>query len=205
MTPTNKLRLVIVLLWLAGGVASAGAQPAFAQDITQEAAAFVQSVGDQAMAVLGDRTLTPSDRGVRFRDLFVNHFDVAAIGQFVLGRYWRSASDRQRTEFLQLFEVMLVKAYNTRFVDYTGEQFSVDATRHEGANHALVTSSVARPNSPPVKVDWRVLRRGGRLKIVDILVEGVSMSLAQQQEFGAVIQRNGGRIEALLEAMRARV
>ncbi len=70
----------------------------------------------------------------------------------------------------------------------------------------------SRPASPslrggaqPLKIDWRVLKPQGSLKIVDVIIEGVSMSLTQQQEFGAVIQRNGGQLESLLATMRARV
>jgi phospholipid transport system substrate-binding protein len=45
-----------------------------------------------------------------------------------------------------------------------------------------------------VRVDWRV--RGG--KVIDVIVEGVSMSVTQRSEFSSIIQRNGGDIEALI-------
>ncbi|MEJ0069691.1 MAG: ABC transporter substrate-binding protein [Pseudomonadota bacterium] len=125
--------------------------------------------------------------------------------RFVLGRYWRTATDPQKAEFLKLFEDMIVKTYNSRFTEYKGELFSVTGTRVDG-DSAMVTTNVVQPNGrQAVKVDWRVLKPQGKLKIVDVIIEGVSMSVTQQQEFGSVIQRSGGQIDGLLSTMRERV
>jgi hypothetical protein len=56
-----------------------------------------------------------------------------------------------------------------------------------------------------VAVDWRIRSRGDALKVIDVAVEGVSMSVTQKSEFSAVIQRGGGDIEALLQSLRQRV
>ncbi len=123
----------------------------------------------------------------------------------MLGRYWRTATDPQKAEFLKLFEDMIVKTYNSRFTEYKGELFSVTGTRVDG-DSAMVTTNVVQPNGrQAVKVDWRVLKPQGKLKIVDVIIEGVSMSVTQQQEFGSVIQRSGGQIDGLLSTMRERV
>ncbi len=198
-----KLRHLGYLLLVA--LVAAAPRPAPAQDLAKDAGAFVQSLGDQAINVITDKGLAPVDREKKFHRIFVDHFDVPAIGRFVLGRYWRTASDAQKTEFLKLFEDMIVKTYNNRFTEYKGEQFVVTGSRADGES-AMVTTNVTRPgNNQPVKVDWRVLKPQGQLKIVDVVIEGVSMSVTQQQEFGSVIQRNGGQIDSLLTSMRERI
>lgn len=203
----SKTRLFgIVLLLVACAAAPGAVHPAAAEDISKDAAGLVTNLGDQAIATITDKELTPAARERRFHDMFVNSFDVPAIGRFVLGRYWRTASEAQRAEFLKLFEDMIVKTYTGRFSEYKGESFVVVGSRADGDNNAIVTTNITRPNgSPPVKVDWRVLKPQGKLKIVDVVIEGVSMSVTQQQEFGSVIQRNGGQIDALLTSMRERV
>lgn len=52
---------------------------------------------------------------------------------------------------------------------------------------------------------WRVRQKADKIGIIDVVVEGVSMSLTQRQEYSSVIQRNGGDITALLDLMRQRV
>ena len=201
----NKLRrfAIVVLLGAAGALASGAARAA---DAPADAGKFVQSLGDQAIAIITDASLSKTDREQHFHDMFVTSFDVPAIGRFVLGRYWRTATDPQRQEFLKLFEDMIVKTYNNRFNEYKGEQFKVTGTRPDG-DSTLVTTNVTQPKTgaQPVKVDWRVLKLQGHFKIVDVIIEGVSMSVTQQQEFGSVIQRNGGQIDGLLASMRERI
>ncbi|MBI3517213.1 MAG: ABC transporter substrate-binding protein, partial [Proteobacteria bacterium] len=68
-----------------------------------------------------------------------------------------------------------------------------------------VTTGITGPQRQPVKVDWRVIKADGKLKIVDMIIEGISMDVTWQQDFGAVIQRNGGQIDSLLVALRERI
>jgi phospholipid transport system substrate-binding protein len=197
-----------MLVILAAGIMTAAALPAAAQDISGEASTFVQTLGDQAIRVMTDKSLTVADREQRFHDIFVSGFDVPAIARFALGRYRRTATDEQKAEFETLFESMIVRTYANRFTQYTGQPFVVIASRkEEGENHAMVTTSIAQPGgaAQALKIDWRVLKPQGTFKIVDVIIEGVSMSLTQQQEFGAIIQRNGGQLESLLAIMRTRV
>ena len=49
---------------------------------------------------------------------------------------------------------------------------------------------------------WRVRNFDGKDKIVDVVAEGVSMTVTQRQEFAAVTQSRG--LEGLLQILRAR-
>ena len=59
--------------------------------------------------------------------------------------------------------------------------------------------------SKALKVDWRVRIKDGKYKIVDIMVEGISMIMTQKSEFSSFIKRNGGKIDALLDELRKRI
>ena len=177
------------------------------KDISKEAGSFIQSLGERAIALLSDQSVSLEARNKSFRSLFDESFDVAAIGRFTLGRYWRGLDDVKRREFLTLFGDMIVATYSARFTDYSGETFKVSGARLEGDNHALVNVQIARPSASAVRVDWRVLKseQDGKLRIVDLIVEGISLSITQQQEFTSVIQRGGGEIDALLAVLRERI
>ena len=43
------------------------------------------------------------------------------------------------------------------------------------------------------------------LKIVDVEVEGVSMALTEREEFASIIQRNGGSVASLNQAMQQKL
>src|SRR5205085_393073 len=118
----------------------AAPRPAGAQD----ARAFVSTLGQQAIQVLGP-SVPAAQRLARFRELFHNDFDVPGIGQFVLGRYWRTATPQEQQEFLGLFQEYIVRAYAARLGEYGGEPFRVTGARPNG-DETVVGSEISRPN-----------------------------------------------------------
>jgi phospholipid transport system substrate-binding protein len=169
----------------------------------QDAQAFVARLGQQAIQVLGP-SVPEVQRQARFRELFRDDFDLPAIGQFVLGRYWRTATPQEQQDFLGLFHEYLVRAYSARLGPYGGEPFRVTGTRPNG-EETVVTSEILRANGNRIVVDWYLVNHGGSLKIIDVYVAGVSMKVTQRDEFASVIQRNGGSVDALIAQLRQKL
>lgn len=175
-------------------------RPAAADD---QASAFMQKLGNEAIRELTDPAVPKAEREARFRRLLNDHFDMAAISRFVLGRYWRSADEPQRAEFRKLFEDFIVGSYSARFSEYRGESFRVAGSKSESGGTIIVHSRIDMPSSEDIRVDWRLRGDGGEFAIVDIIVEGVSMAVTQRSEFASVIQSRGG-VDGLIEALRTK-
>lgn len=136
--------------------------------------------------------------------------DLSLLGQLVLGRYWRQANPRQRTEYLRLFRRYMLQTFVQRLrqyagsdLDFAGERFQIIASRPVGERDILVQSRVAPPSSQPLRVDWRLRERPGEPVIIDLIVEGISLLVTQRSEFAAVLERGG--IDRLLSELQARV
>ena len=184
-------------------VGSAGAQ---AQGTAEEAEAFLSSIGDRAIEVLSTPGVTDQELRGQFAQIFVDAFDTQTIGRFVLGRYWNDATEEQRAEYLQLFQNLVVSTYAQRFRGYQGERFNVVGSRQLNDTDFMVTTQIFRPDGGPrINVDWRIRARDGRYAVIDVIVERVNMTITYRNEFGAIIQRNGGNIEGLLQALRQAV
>lgn len=167
------------------------------------AMAFISSMGQQAIGFLADQSLTPDQKRISFGKLLQDSFDMRTIGRFSLGRYWRVASPAQRKEYQSLFENMIINVYSQRFSDYEGQRFETRGFRSAGANDAIVTSFIVPDTGPEVQVDWRVRYKNGRYRVIDVIVEGVSMSVTQRSDFSSVIQRGGGDVQVLLNHLRS--
>ena len=197
------------LLAFAGTVALPTAGRADAR--SEAAAKFIQDLGARAIDVLVKPDLGRQESMQRFRVLLNEGFDVPYISRFVLGRTWNTATPAQQQEYGSLFERLIVQVYADRFAQYSGQNLDVNETlkitgsRPEGDTDSIVNSQIIRPDAPPVAVDWRIRSRDGKQKVIDVAVEGVSMSVTQRSEFSSVIQRGGGQIEALLDTLRQRV
>ena len=178
-----------------------GASATAAPDTPDE---FIRVLAGEAIQKLSDETLSEAQRENEFRDFLKRAFDVRVIGRFVLGRYWRVATQAERDEFESLFLEFVVRTYARRLGQYGGETLSILSTLGDGDGDTIVRSEIVSPDFPEVRVDWRVRRTGDDYSIVDVTVEGVSLAITQRDEFSAVIRSNGGQVEGLLDALRAR-
>ncbi len=176
--------------------------PAAAQ--AESPSEFVATLGDEAIRMLVEEGLSHDERIANFRELLIEGFDVPLIGRFVLGVHWRRASPGQRTEYADLFEKFLVQSYAARLGQYGGESLKVKATRAGGQKDTIVSTEILQPGRSPVKVDWRVRTGAANHKVVDVIVEGISMVITQRDEFSSVIRRSGGNVEGLLAKLRER-
>jgi phospholipid transport system substrate-binding protein len=177
-------------------------EPAAAND--DDPVAFVQSLGQQAIALLADETLSPTDRQHVFRELLTDRFDMTSIGRLVMGRYWRQMTKVQRERFGSLFEDFVVATYSRRLDAYSGEQLTVGQAREASKNVTAVGSRVTRGQRQPVNVDWMLRREDGRWHVIDVVIEGISMVISQRSEFATVISQRGG-IDGLIDTLSTRI
>lgn len=188
-------------VFLTGLLATVPLAGAWADDRTSRAAAFIEAQGKALVAVLDSDAPLPEKRTEVAR-ILREAVDVRGVGQFVLGRHWRTASEAQRSQFLELFEETLVRNLSARFGELQGVTFEVGRAQPRGEEGVSVATTVNRPGQPPVLLDWLVSEASGRPLIVDLVAEGTSLRITQRSEYSAVIQRGGGRLESLLDAMR---
>ncbi|MDE2164873.1 MAG: ABC transporter substrate-binding protein [Alphaproteobacteria bacterium] len=169
-------------------------------------ATFVNGLVQQALGVLRDPQMPDAQREQRFSTLLHTGFDIPRIARFVLGRYWLSATDQERSQFSQLFSDWVVRTYSARFKQYSGEIIKVDGSRQESPTSYVVTSQLIHTNgAPPATIYWHVRDNAGDLKIVDVEVEGVSMALTERAEIASVIERSGGSIASLNKTLQQRL
>ena len=169
----------------------------------QNPEAFVRDLGDRAVTVLAAPSLTVPERRAAFGRMLENHFDLDLISRFVLGRHWGRATASQRRTYRELFAAYLLATYGRRLESYAGETLEVGRAQDRGRQGVVVSSRLHRPQGAPISVVWRLKRAGETWRVVDLVVEGVSMLMAQRSEFDAVIRQGGGRVEPLLTELRA--
>ena len=192
--PCRALTIVMLGGFMLGSGGSLG--PALAAPDTP--VEFVRALGGEAISVLGDSRISEETRTIEFRRLLGEGFDLQTIGRFALGRYWRRASVQERREYATLFEEFVVIAYASRLGQYAGETLHVDGARTHGDHDTIVSSEIRSSSGRAVRVDWRVRDRDGDYKVIDVVVEGLSMAITQRDEFSSVIQREGGEVSGLI-------
>lgn len=164
---------------------------------------FLRDFGKRAVAQLTDASASQEQKEQRFRALLADGFDIEAIAQFIVARYWRGASQEQRAAFVDAFEDYLVQRFLPLFNEYEGEEFAIEQVRADSNrdNIAWVTMRFDRPQGEPVRMDWRIRHDDGSYDILDVKAEGASMAITLRDEYNAVMRREGG-LEGLIRVMR---
>lgn len=170
------------------------------------AQSFVENLSVKGIGVLADKSLSRDQQIAKFRTMLRADVDIPRIARFTLGQYWRVATPAERQDFTSLFQEWLLSNYVARFADYSGQTITVTGGQAESEALIIVHSKVNQTNgAPPVDVDWRIWVQDGQGRVVDVIVEGVSMAITLRSQFASVIQNSGGDVSALLTRMRAAV
>ena len=191
---------------LLASLAGLAIRPAQAQQMDiARATAFVNKAGQDLVNTINDQRLNQTQRRDRVAGILRSAIDIEGTGRFILGRYVRQASPAELQDYLKLFDEIIIRNLSARFGEYRGVKFSLGRSQQRTEEDALVSTLVERPNTPAFTLDWRVAEINGQPKVVDVIAEGTSLRLTTRSEYAAVIQRNGGRIAALLDAMRGQI
>lgn len=172
-------------------------------DQADDAANFVRTFSDRTVTLLTSPADAPQNRVDELRRLVLDGLEIEAISRFVLGRGWTEASDGDRHEYLAAYEDYIVRMLAQRLSNYGGETLNVGTARPMAGGDVLVASTLTRPASTPVKVDWRLRPSAAGFRIVDMVVEGMSLVVTQRDEFAALL-RTGGGLSTLVKTLRQR-
>ena len=181
--------------------------PAAASDRTPEQ--VVQGLAQDIWATLNTDGVDGSGRIDELLSLLEAHTDVDLISRLALGRYWSRLPEAQQKDYQQLFRDVVIRSLARRLDGYATQargpleqRFQIVSSAPAGEKDTLVRSRVVPRDGPSLTLDWRLRDGPSGPLIIDLIVEGASLLVAQRSEFAAVIERN--HLDGLLTELRAR-
>lgn len=136
-----------------------------------------------------------------FVGIFDKYADVDIIAQSVLGVEWRSASNAQRRAYTDAFKVYITRKYGRRFQEFKGGRIEVNSARPVRSFFEVKSTAYLRGESP-FEVIFLISDRSGRDLFFNIIIEGVNLAITERTEIGALLDRNGGNIDAMIADLR---
>jgi phospholipid transport system substrate-binding protein len=188
-----RITATAVLLATASMAAATLIAPAAhaAADIQSKARDTVKRLGDDVINVISNENLDSSGRERSLRNVLETYMDVDWLARFVLGANWRTATPEQRNRYMNAYAPYIIKTYARRFNEYTGETIDITDSRMEQDGSATVFAVINRKGEADIQLQFRVGSMKGKLRVMDIVVEGVSQLNTQRSEFSSVISRKG--------------
>jgi phospholipid transport system substrate-binding protein len=199
----RKLPVILSVYLIAISLGLPAQSSAMAQDNATKPAQFIQGLANEAIAILRDPKGSLDEREKRFHAFLKDDFAMKKIGRFAAGKFWRQMSTEQQQQYQQVFEKWILKTYSIRFGGYSGETVNVLKTIKAGRSDVFVRTKINSSRGRALKVDWRVRNIKDNYKIIDVVVEGVSMLVTQKAEFSAVLRQRG--IDGLIGILRSQL
>lgn len=160
----------------------------------------MQQVIDEVLAVLNDESLDKEQRRSAIEDIAYTRFDMKTVSRLVLARSWKKFSPEQREEYMAEFRTYLSNNYSSRIERYEQEQVEIIGTRDEPRGDVTVQTRIVGGEFENALVDYRMRQKEGEWRIIDVIIEGISLVSNFRDQFKEVLSRGGP--EHLLSKLR---
>jgi len=122
-------------------------------------------------------------------EMLLPRFDRKFAAQLVLARHWRSASEAQRTRFIEAFYQALLRRYADGILEFDPNRITVIPFRGDVSKpRTKVRSTVALDDGSKVAVDYDLVKRDSRWLVYNVVIEGVSYVTNFRAELDAEIR-----------------
>ncbi|MEJ0068622.1 MAG: ABC transporter substrate-binding protein [Pseudomonadota bacterium] len=167
---------------------------------------LVDAAIQDSLQVVGAPQLSRSDATERLRTLLDRYVDLPRVGRETLGTYWRRASAEQQAGFLALFESFLAVGYSSSVAKLGAIRFGPTSVVERADDLTVIQSDVQLGDGGACPVLFLVGRSDdGSYRVVDVIAAAISMSKLLSADFGAVLRSNGGRFDALIDALQQKL
>ena len=165
---------------------------------------FVSNFADNAISILSNESLNASQKNIQFTELVMSSIDMNLISKFVLSKYWKLATDDQKKAYLAAFKQYFISSYANKLDQYSGEKVII-VSSNAAKKFVIVKSNIVRDGTDTLKIelDWRLLTRDGQTKIIDLSIEGISLIIAQREEFQSFLANNDNSLDALINKLNS--
>ncbi len=165
----------------------------------------VDGLASQVVGVLKDGQLSAAQKRERIEQIAYGAIDFTTLSKLVLARNYAKFSPEQRSQFEAEFKRHLSMTYGRNIDSYQNEKVQIVGERPESRGDVTVQSKILRgSNSENIVVDYRLRQSDGQWKIIDVIIEGVSLVSNFRSQFQDIVAQGGpDKLLALLKDKNA--
>ena len=151
-----------------------------ASDI-DEAETYIENLSGQIISIVDD-DLSVDQKQTKLYLLFNQNASIVTISRAALGRRWRTIDENTKQEFTDAFTSYLVQKYGKQFEEFKGSKLVLERSIDAGKRGILVHTRLLMPATSPISVKWQVWRKKTNFKLIDIIIEDISMLTMEREE-----------------------
>lgn len=128
-------------------------------------------------------------------------FDYGEMAKRSMATHWKGRSPAEQKEFVSLFETLLENSYSGKIESYNQEKI-IYLKEAIDDSYAEVKSKVVTAKRDEFTLDYRLMNKGGKWMVYDVVIEGVSMVSNYRTQFNKIITSEG--YPSLLKKMKTK-
>jgi len=136
-----------------------------------------------------------------FERIFARYSDTSYIAAYAMGVDGRRASNTQKRAFSDAFQGYISRKYGRRFREFIGGRLEVEGVERV-KNWYEVSTTAFLQGEAPFNVTFHVSDRSGQPLFFNMFIEGINLLLTERTEVGALIDRNSGDIDAMIDDLK---
>ena len=175
---------------------AAGAALASTETAPDSAKALIEKTVVQVLAVLRDESRSVAQQRLELEKIAHSRFDFRTMARLVLARDWKRLGAEERDEFVDQFTTYLANDYGNRLERYEQEDVKVMGEQPKPRGDVEVRTKIVGGDNDGAIVDYRMRKGKDGWRIIDVVIEGISLVANFRDQFREVIARGGP--EALL-------
>lgn len=127
--------------------------------------------------------------------------DFEVITRSAVGVQWRGATADQRSKLQAEFKLLLIRVYAGALTQLKDQTVEITRTQAVSGSTQVIVQSEVRGKGEPIKLDYRLDKRGEAWKIIDVNVGGLWLVQNYRTQFAQELTKGGidGLIGALVE------
>jgi phospholipid transport system substrate-binding protein len=129
------------------------------------------------------------------------YLDTMRMARYVMGNYWRSASDAQQVAFSDAFTTTLIRSYSQSLLKLNITSVAVNAVQVEQADRVTVPTVVLQADGNKTQVVYRLFldKNTQKWMVYDVAIEGISMLLNYRKAYASDFEKSS--VDAVVERM----
>jgi len=157
---------------------------------------------DEVLRIVQDKELRKpvksEERRMLLEKVVGERFDYTEMSRRSLGAPWAKLSEKEKNEFVDLFQTLLVNSYADKVEAYSGEGVEYVNERTE-KDYAEVRTKVLTGKTE-IPLDYRMINKASTWRVYDVVVDGVSLVNNYRGQFTKILR--SGTFAELLDQLR---
>jgi phospholipid transport system substrate-binding protein len=168
--------------------------------------ALANDMANLVMSMLRDQKKSQTERMDALQNGFASVMDIEWIAKFALGNNWRTATKEQRARYVKLYRSYLTKVYVENYTENSERKIrdiKVVDVNTASDDTFKVRTQVIFVSGEILKVDYLVRDLPNDNRILDVVIEGVSLLSSHRSEFAALATGRG--VDAVISSLESKM